>query len=178
MLRSCPGLPRLIERCVSSSASWTESSGVAYSARVHGYGADTDEPEADPTLVTVCREVRAGQREPDAFDAEFAHATVFVQRLPDRPGVVASVLPGKGRWVLAFSTPQRLARQCGDVPWLGATGADLLQQLPHGLGVLVDVGDEHGLPLLPQPGGPARFGGAKLPPRPAARNAVDSDSGG
>lgn len=118
-------------------------------------------------------------RAADAFDAGFARATVFVQRLPDRPGVVASVLPGKGRWVLAFSTLQRLANHCGDAQWLlSTTGADLLTQLPHGLGVLVDIGDEHGLPLLPQPSGPARFGGAKLPPRATVTHDVSDGRNG
>lgn len=131
------------------------------------YGADTDAAEETPELVKVCQEVRSGRREPAAFDATFSRAAIFVQRLPDRPGVVASTLPGKGRWVLAFSTRQRLANACGDVPWLSTTGADLLNQLPDGLGVLVDIGDDHGLPLLPQPASRARFHGTRLPPRPA-----------
>lgn len=129
-------------------------------------------------MVTVCREIRAGVQTPDAFDTEFARATVFVQRLPDRPGVLASVLPGKGRWVLAFSTLQRLASHCGDAHWLSTSGADLLKQLPHGLGVLVDIGDEHGLPLLPQPNGPVRFGGAKLPPQSSATRDVSDGRNG
>lgn len=156
---------------------WTASFGVVYPARVRGYGSDSGDPEDDSELVMVCKLVRAGERAPEAFDAEFNRSTVFAQRLPDRPGVVASVLPGKGRWVLVFSTSQRLARQCGDVAWLSRTGADLLKQLPLGLGVLLDIGDEHGLPLLPQPSGPARFGGAKLPPRPAAADDPASAGG-
>ncbi|TWE30275.1 SseB family protein [Prauserella muralis] len=124
----------------------------------------------EPELVTVSREVWRRRQEPSAFDRAFAQATVYAERLPDRPGVVASSLPGKGRWVLAFSTLERLERRLGAVPWLSTTGSDLLDQLPHGLGVLLDVGDEHGLPLLPQPGGRARFGGARLPPRPGTAN--------
>lgn len=118
-------------------------------------------------MVSVCRDVRAGRRDPKAFDAAFAEATVFAQRWIDRPGVMASDITGKGRWVLAFSSYERLVRQVGDVPWLSTTGADLLEQLPYGLGVLLDVGDDHGLPLLPQPRARARFGGARLPPRPS-----------
>ncbi|WP_106177738.1 hypothetical protein [Prauserella shujinwangii] len=126
---------------------------------------------AEPELVTVCRQVRARQQEPSAFDVAFARATVYAERLPDRPGVVASDLPGKGRWVLVFSTLERLERQLGEVPWLSTTGVDLLDQLPHGLGVLLDVCEEHGLPLLPQPGGKARFGGARLPSHPGQAQA-------
>lgn len=124
----------------------------------------------EPEMVAVCRAVRAGLEGPGAFDLAFARAQVFVQRRPDRPGVVARRMPGKGSWVLAFSTEERLGRTCGEVPWLSTTGADLLASLPPGLGVLVDVADPHGLPLLPQPEGKARFDGALLPPRPEPSN--------
>lgn len=121
---------------------------------------------SEPELVAVCRAVRAGQETPAAFDAAFMRATVYVERQPSRPGVVARRMPGKGSWVLAFSTEQRLGQACGEVAWLSTTGADLLDLLPRGLGVLLDVADPHGLPLLPQPEGRARFDGALLPPRP------------
>lgn len=128
-------------------------------------GADTDDRDDEPQLVLVAREVRARLRPPADFDATFARATVYAQRTQDRPGVMMAELPGKGRWVLVFSTPERLARCIGDCAWLSTTGADLLEQLPFGLGVLLDIQDSHSLPLLPQPEGPARFGGAVLPPR-------------
>lgn len=127
----------------------------------------------EPELVAVCRAVRAGHERPAAFDAAFARAKVYVQRQLDRPGVIARRLPGKGSWVLAFSTEERLGQVCGEVAWLSTTGADLLASLPHGLGVLLDVADPHGLPLLPQPEGPARFDGAVLPPLPPRTGAQD-----
>ncbi|WP_258342228.1 SseB family protein [Saccharopolyspora gregorii] len=124
--------------------------------------------QPEPDLVLIALDVRARRRDPGEFDAAFAGAALYVRRTQDRVGVMAAELPGKGRWVLAFSSLARLARHSGDVSWLSTTGADLLDQLPRGLGVLVDVDDPHGLPLLPQPhGGRARFGGASLPPRPA-----------
>jgi type III secretion system (T3SS) SseB-like protein len=76
---------------------------------------------------------------------------------------MVSMLPGKGPWVLAFSTLERLAAFGQDRPWLSTTWADLLAHLPPGIGVLLDVGEDHGLPLLPQPDGPARFADAVLP---------------
>lgn len=127
--------------------------------------ADGDERDDEPQLVLIAREVRARRRPPGDFDAAFTRATVHVQRTHDRPGVVVAEVPGKGRWVLVFSTPERLARCIGDCMWLSTTGADLLEQLPFGLGVLLDVQDSHSLPLLPQPEGCARFGGAALPPK-------------
>lgn len=118
-------------------------------------------------LVAVAAAVRAGRAEPAAFDAAFAAAAVFARRT-DAVGVVAANLGEKGRWVLAFSSEERFARAHGDAPWVSMTGADLLGQLPAGVGVLLDLGSAHGLPLLPQPQGRARFGGALLPPPTAA----------
>lgn len=133
---------------------------------MRGDGMDTGQDATEPDLVSVCRDVRAGHRDPGVFDAAFARARIFAQRWEKQPGVMASTLPGQGRWVLAFSTHERLVRQVGDVPWLSTTGADLLEQLSRGLGVLLDIGDDHGLPLLPQPDARARFDGALLPSRP------------
>lgn len=127
--------------------------------------AGTGEPDEEPQLALVARAVRARQRPPTDFDATFAQATAYAQRTRDRPGAMVAELPGMGRWVLVFSTPERLARCVGDCVWLSTTGADLLEQLPFGLGVLLDIQDSHSLPLLPQPEGQARFGGALLPPR-------------
>ncbi|MGH3906452.1 MAG: hypothetical protein ACRDTE_20070 [Pseudonocardiaceae bacterium] len=120
--------------------------------------ADTGDGDEQVQLVLVAREVRAGLRPPADFDAAFAEATIYAQRAPDRPGVMLADLPGKGRWVLVFSTPERLARCVGDCAWLSTTGADLLKQLPVGLGVLLDIQDTHLLPLLPQPKGQATSG--------------------
>lgn len=119
-------------------------------------------------LVAVAAAVRGGRAEPAEFDATFVTATVYARRSTDAVGVIAANLGDKGRWVLAFSSEERFARSHGDAAWASMTGADLLAQLPPGVGVLLDLGSEHGLPLLPQPQGPARFGGAQLPPRPTA----------
>jgi hypothetical protein len=47
-----------------------------------------------------------------------------------------------------FSTPQRLAAHFGDCDVYATTGADLLDQLPIGIGVMLDPDDEHRLPIL------------------------------
>ncbi len=47
-----------------------------------------------------------------------------------------------------FSTPQRLAAHFGDYVVYATTGADLLGQLPIGIGVMLDPDDEHRLPIL------------------------------
>ncbi|MDQ3577716.1 MAG: SseB family protein [Actinomycetota bacterium] len=118
----------------------------------------------EPEVVRVAQDVRAGRRPPAEFDAAFATAVVYARRTSDeRPGVLVSMLPGKGQWVLAFSTPERLAALDQDTPWLSTSGADLLARLPQGIGVLLDVGEDHGLPLPPRPDGPARFADATSP---------------
>lgn len=117
---------------------------------------DVGSAESEPDLVAVAREVRAGRRDPGEFDRAFAVATVYAQR-PRVPGVMTAELSGKGRWVPVFSTVERLARFAGECDYFATTGADLLEQLPTGLGVLVDIQDSHGLPLLPRRDGRAWF---------------------
>lgn len=115
----------------------------------------------EPSIVHIAGAVRSLRRKAAEFDAAFAQATVYAQRNPQkRPGVIVSNLPDNSRWVLAFSTMERLSAFHHDVPWMCTTGEDLLEQLPPGIGVLFDVGEEHGLPLMPQPSGAARFASA------------------
>jgi hypothetical protein len=77
----------------------------------------------------------------------FAQATVYGRR-PARPGVETVDVAGRGRWTFVFSTPQRLAAHFGDCDFYATTGADLLEQLPIGIGVMLDPDDEHRLPIL------------------------------
>lgn len=55
---------------------------------------------------------------------------------------------GRGTWTFVFSTPQRLAAHYGDCDLYATTGADLLEQLPVGIGVMLDPDDEHQMPIL------------------------------
>ncbi|WP_243793887.1 SseB family protein [Saccharopolyspora gloriosae] len=120
-------------------------------------GMDLDEP----SIVRIAGAVRSLRSKAAEFDAAFAQATVYAQRSrSQRPGVIVSMLPDNSQWVLAFSTMERLAAFHKDVPWMCTTGEDLLEQLPPAIGVLFDVGEEHGLPLIPQPNGAARFASA------------------
>ncbi|GHG18746.1 hypothetical protein GCM10017567_41510 [Amycolatopsis bullii] len=89
----------------------------------------------------------AGRRSLHEFDPVFARATVYGRR-PARPGVETVDIVGRGRWTFVFSTPQRLATHFGDCDVYATTGADLLGQLPIGIGVMLDPGDEHRLPIL------------------------------
>lgn len=100
-----------------------------------------------PRVVAAARAVLTGHGWPDEFEAVFAQATVFGM-MPDRPGVWATEIPGRGRWTVVFSTVERLAAYAGDCRFFSTTGADLLAQLPQGMGLILDPRDDHRMPVL------------------------------
>ncbi|MDQ7805869.1 hypothetical protein Q5425_19165 [Amycolatopsis sp. A133] len=105
------------------------------------------EAESEPVVARCAQDVVAGRRGLHELDPVFAWATVYGRR-PARPGVEAVDVAGRGRWTFVFSTPQRLAAHFGDCDVYATTGADLLGQLPIGIGVMLDPDDEHRLPIL------------------------------
>ncbi|MEV4149365.1 hypothetical protein AB0J40_37280 [Amycolatopsis sp. NPDC049691] len=102
---------------------------------------------AEAVLASCAREVASGRWGLHEFDPVFARATVYGRR-PARPGVETVDVVGRGRWTFVFSTPQRLAAHFGDCDVYATTGADLLELLPMGIGVMLDPDDEHRLPIL------------------------------
>jgi len=101
----------------------------------------------EPFVAICAQDVASGQRGLHEFDPVFAGATVYGRR-PARPGVETVDVAGRGRWTFVFTTPQRLAAHFGDCDFYATTGADLLDQLPIGIGVMLDPDDEHRLPIL------------------------------
>lgn len=59
--------------------------------------------------------------------------------------------------VPVFSSPDQLALACGTVPWFAMTGADLLDQLPPGYDLVLDIAGPS----------PLRLRAAALTARPA-----------
>lgn len=132
----------------SSTASGTTSSASACAGATGNVGRMADgDAGAEPEVVCVARDILAGRRHPDELDAAFAAATVYGQR-PDAPGVMVASLPGQGQWTLVFSTIERLAAYAGDCAYFATTGADLLAQLPPGVGALLDAGDCHRISVV------------------------------
>jgi hypothetical protein len=123
----------------------TESSADGAVRMTVGYPVRDNEQD-EPAVVLAAREILAGWRHPDDFDAVFDEATVYAQRA-SHPGVLVTDIPGRGRWAAVFSTAQRLAHQFGDGPFFVTTGADLLAQLPPGVAVVLDPGDAHRFPV-------------------------------
>lgn len=102
----------------------------------------------DGELVHAARNVLARRISVLDMETVFARSTVYAQR-PAKPGVLVADLPGKGSWVMVFSTPERLGRYAGDCGFFATTGADLQAQLPDGVGILLDCQDAHGVALKP-----------------------------
>lgn len=95
----------------------------------------------------VAQRVWAGALPPEEFHAVFAVSVVWAKR-PPRPGVLVTEIPGRGAWTLTFSSLERLAAHSGECDYLSTTGADLLDLVPFGVGVMVDPDDEHRFPVL------------------------------
>lgn len=92
------------------------------------------------------RAVRAGTASVDVLRTALDVAELVAFR-PPAPGVLVFDTPG-GRWTVAFTSLRRLARFARDrdqavVDWMSLSGADLIDHLPVGAGLLMDPGDEH-----------------------------------
>lgn len=106
-----------------------------------------DQDQAEPRVVTIAEDVWAGCRKPDEFHAAFATARVYAKRT-ERPGVWVTEVPGRGRWTVVFSLLSRLAAHAGECEYLSTTGADFLELVPSGVGVMFDPDDRHRFPVL------------------------------
>ena len=74
--------------------------------------------------------------------ADFETTTFYVQRVPGEggaPAVAALGPPGAG-YLALYSSLEALAAQAGECDWAAAPGADLLELVPPGYGVVVDPG--------------------------------------
>ncbi|MFC4081777.1 hypothetical protein [Amycolatopsis samaneae] len=108
---------------------------------------DCDQREAESRLALVAQQVWAGERGPADFAEAFATAVVYAER-SEQPGLLVTELGEHGQWMRVFSTPQRLYAHAGECPYFFTTGADLLELVPPGVGVMVDPDDEHRFPVL------------------------------
>jgi hypothetical protein len=86
----------------------------------------------------------------------FARTMVYVEFDSDRHGrqpVVNTVVGYPGRWLLAYSSLQRLQRACADddVEYSALSGVRLMSQAPEGVGVYFDLSYAGGRPILQPP---------------------------
>lgn len=102
-------------------------------------------------LSEVAPEAASGSAESVAeLHAVLLDATVYCQRA-DTPGFAAArtqtdAVPGL---VWVFSSPAQLALACGSTPWFSLAGRDLLESLPTGYDLLLDIAGP--APLLIRP---------------------------
>lgn len=108
---------------------------------------DRDDGEGGTRLETIARQVWEGSRGPGDFMDTFAAAIVYAQRSKE-PMLLVTDLGERGRWMAVFSTPERLVAHSGDCDCLAATGADLLELVPPGVGLMVDPDDVHRFPVM------------------------------
>lgn len=122
--------------------------GAALASRAGpSHHAPGDDRRNEPPLVGLARDVWAGRRAYEEFHAEFAASIVYAQR-PPRPGVLVTDIGERGRWTVVFSRHERLAAHAGQCDYLATTGADFLELVPEGVGVILDPDDQHRFPLL------------------------------
>ncbi len=90
-----------------------------------------------PSLADVARGVARGATQPADLLEAFLAATIYCQR-GSVPGFRALGSPRAGV-VPVFSSPEQLGLASGTVPWFAMTGADLLDQLPPGYDLVLDI---------------------------------------
>lgn len=108
---------------------------------------------AVPELGDAIKRFHDGSFSPEEFTAAFLRSALYCER-GERPGFVAGGERGKG-FVLAFSSTEELARYCARFPerygegvdWFSASGDDLVNLLPDGYGIALDVAGAHPVAL-------------------------------
>jgi len=90
-----------------------------------------------PSLADDARDVALGVAPPSQLHEAFLRAVVYCERGTD-PGFQALGASRSGV-VPVFSSPDKLALARGIVPWFAMTGADLLDQLPAGYDLVLDI---------------------------------------
>ncbi len=108
---------------------------------------NSDDGEGWSRLETIARQVWEGSRGSGDFLDTFATAVVYAQR-SEEPALLVADLGERGRWMAVFSTPERLIAHLGDCDCFATTGADLLELVPPGVGLMVDPDDVHRFPVL------------------------------
>jgi SseB protein N-terminal domain len=102
-----------------------------------------------PALVDVARDVAAGRATPADLHAALLASTLYCERGPS-PGFLALGPTGTGAGAVpVFSSVEQLALARGSVAWFSLSGADLLDLLPAGYDVILDIGGASPVRLRP-----------------------------
>jgi hypothetical protein len=108
---------------------------------VYGYhGDDPKTPDSSP-LSDAVEAFATGMMSAEDFQAVFLVSKIFCPR-GERPGFLAlhetpePVIP-------MFTSLEELRRYAGDSRWFSVTGAEVLDLLPTGYGLVLDIEGEH-----------------------------------
>jgi hypothetical protein len=109
---------------------------------VYGYhGDDQTTPESSSTLSDAVEAFATGMMSAEDFQAVFLVSKVYCPR-GERPGFLAlhetpePVIP-------MFTSLDELRAYAGDSRWFSVTGAEVLDLLPTGYGLVLDIEGEH-----------------------------------
>ena len=106
-------------------------------SRVH-YPVAVNAAASVSDLARIASAVALGAAPVDELHATFLTSTVYCERA-ERPGFRALGAPGRGV-VPVFSSLEQLAIARGPVAWFSLPGAELLDLLPYGYDILLDIG--------------------------------------
>jgi hypothetical protein len=110
-------------------------------------GVNRDRGLVEARLAIVAQQIWSGSRGPGDFVDAFVSALVYAQR-PEQPALLVTDLGERGKWMAVFTTLERLAAHVGECDYFTTTGADLLELVPPGVGLMVDPDDAHRFPVL------------------------------
>jgi hypothetical protein len=91
------------------------------------------------TLSTAVHELTVHLIDLDEFTQRLLSALVYTL-CPVCPGLFVMSRPGGAAIVPVWSTTRALRQGMGNYDWSARTGEDLVDQLPPGVGILVDAG--------------------------------------
>jgi hypothetical protein len=102
-------------------------------------------PITGEDLTPVLAAFAAGSVDGAELQAAFETATLFVRRVPSASGgpALAAVGPPGAGYVVVHASRRTLAAYAGPCDWASAPGADLLDLVPPGYGLLVDPAGPH-----------------------------------
>ena len=122
-------------------------------------GVNRDRSLVEARLAILAQQVWSGSRGPGDFVDAFASALVYAQR-QEQPALLVTDLGERGKWMPVFTTLERLAAHAGECDYFTTTGADLMELVPPGVGLMVDPDDPHRFPVLSRMAPPELIGRA------------------
>ncbi|MEE4024437.1 hypothetical protein V1Y59_15230 [Gordonia sp. PKS22-38] len=107
--------------------------------RVSGFEVDTDGAE----LLEAGRLLATGSTALVEAIRVLCCSTLFLERPRGRYANLNVYTVRGDEWVIAFSTLNRLVNALGPCQWIALTGRDLMDNMPPGVNLGIDIQDDH-----------------------------------